>query len=79
MVYSMERKKYLQIGLLFLVLTTLCLIIFIIVSAVANTYYSGSPLFLSAIEIISLILIIFSIISGILACLLIALYFIKKI
>ncbi|MFX1390488.1 MAG: hypothetical protein ACFE9Z_10525 [Promethearchaeota archaeon] len=75
----MDRKKYLQIGLLFLVLTILCLIIFIIVSVVANAFYTGSPLFLSAIEIISLILIIFSIISGILACLLIALYFIKKI
>ncbi|MFX1303765.1 MAG: hypothetical protein ACFFBV_03095 [Promethearchaeota archaeon] len=75
----MERKKYLQIGLLCLVLTVLCLIIFIIISIVANTYYTGSPLFLSAIEIIGLILIVSSIIAGVLACLLIALYFIKKI
>ncbi len=75
----MERKKYLQIGLLCLVLTVLCLIIFIIISIVANTYYTGSPLFLSAIEIIGLILIVSSIITGVLACLLIALYFIKKI
>jgi len=74
----MERKKYLQVGLLFTVLTVLCLIIFIIISVVANIYYSGSPLFLSAIEIISLILIVTSIIGGVLACLLIALYFIKK-
>jgi hypothetical protein len=74
----MERKKYLQIGLLFLVLTVLCMIIFIIISVIANAYYTGSPLFLSAIEIISLVLIVSSIISGILACLLIALYFIKK-
>ncbi len=75
----MERKKYLQIGLLCIVLTILCLLIFIIISVVANAYYTGSPLFLSAIEIISLILIVSSIIGGILACLLIALYFIKKI
>ncbi len=75
----MERKKYLQIGLLCLVLTILCLLIFIIISVVANAYYSGSPLFLSAIEIISLILIVSSITGGVLACLLIALYFIKKI
>jgi hypothetical protein len=75
----MERKKYLQIGLLCLVLTILCLLIFIIISVVANAYYTGSPLFLSAIEIISLILIVSSILGGILACLLIALYFIKKI
>ncbi len=74
----MERKKYLQVGLLSTVLTILCLIIFIIISVVANVYYSGSPLFLSAIEIISLILIVSSIIGGVLACLLIALYFIKK-
>jgi hypothetical protein len=74
----MERKKYLQIGLLCLVLTVLCLIIFIIISVVAHTYYTGSPLFLSVIEIISLILIVSSIIGGVLACLLIALYFIKK-
>ena len=74
----MERKKYLQVGLLSTVLTILCLIIFIIISVVANVYYSGSPLFLSAIEIISLILIVTSIIGGVLACLLIALYFIKK-
>jgi hypothetical protein len=74
----MERKKYLQIGLLCLVLTVLCLIIFIIISFVAHTYYTGSPLFLSAIEIISLILIVSSIIGGVLACLLIALFFIKK-
>ena len=74
----MERKKYLQVGLLSTVLTILCLIIFIIISVVANIYYSGSPLFLSAIEIISLILIVSSIIGGVLACLLIALYFIKK-
>ncbi len=75
----MERKKYLQIGLLCIVLTILCLLIFIIVSVVANAYYSGSPLFLSAIEIISLILIVSSIFGGVLACLLISLYFIKKI
>ncbi|MFX1419133.1 MAG: hypothetical protein ACFE9N_09465 [Promethearchaeota archaeon] len=75
----MERKKYLQIGLLCLILTVLCIIIFIIISVVANQYYSGSPLFLSAIEIISLILIVSSILGGVLACLLIALYFIKKI
>ncbi len=74
----MERKKYLQVGLFFTVLTVLCLVIFIIVSVIANEYYSGSPLFLSAIEIISLILIVSSIIGGVLACLLIALYFIKK-
>jgi len=74
----MERKKYLQIGLLCLVLTVLCLIIFIIISVVANTFYTGSPLFLSVIEIISLVLIISSIIGGVLACLLIALFFIKK-
>jgi len=74
----MERKKYLQVGLFFTVLTVLCLVIFIIVSVIANQYYSGSPLFLSAIEIISLILIVSSIIGGVLACLLIALYFIKK-
>ncbi|MFX1240796.1 MAG: hypothetical protein ACFFA7_06065 [Promethearchaeota archaeon] len=71
----MERKKFLQVGILLAVLTVLCLVIFIIISAVAN---SGSPSFLFAIEIISLILIIISIISGILACLLIALFFIKK-
>ncbi len=75
----MERKKYLQIGLLCIVLTILCLLIFIIVSVVANAFYTGSPLFLSAIEIISLILIVSSILSGVLACLLISLYFIKKI
>jgi len=75
----MERKKYLQIGLLCIVLTILCLLIFIIISVVANAYYTGSPLFLSAIEIISLILIVSSILGGVLACLLIALYFIKKI
>lgn len=74
----MERKKYLQIGLLCLVLTVLCLIIFIIISVVAHAYYAGSPLFLSAIEIISLILIVSSILGGVLACLLISLYFIKK-
>ena len=74
----MERKKYLQVGVLLSVLTVLCLVIFIIISVVANAYYSGSPLFLSAIEIISLVLIISSIIGGVLACLLIALYFIKK-
>ncbi|MFW9971787.1 MAG: hypothetical protein ACFFDF_16470 [Candidatus Odinarchaeota archaeon] len=74
----MERKKYLQIGLFFTVLTVLCLVIFVIVSVIANEYYSGSPLFLSAIEIISLILIVSSIMGGVLACLLIALYFIKK-
>lgn len=74
----MERKKYLQIGLLCLTLTVLCLIIFIIISIVAYTYYTGSPLFLSAIEIISVILIVSSIIGGVLACLLIALFFIKK-
>ncbi len=74
----MERKKYLQVGLLLLVLTVLCLVIFIIISVVANQFYSGSPLFLSAIEIISLVLIVASIIGGVLACLLIALYFIKK-
>ncbi|MFX0137683.1 MAG: hypothetical protein ACFFDN_28850 [Candidatus Hodarchaeota archaeon] len=74
----MERKKYLQIGLLCLVLTVLCLIIFIIISVVSYTYYTGSPLFLSAIEIISLILIVSSIIGGVFACLFIALYFIKK-
>ncbi|MFX0143625.1 MAG: hypothetical protein ACFE9C_06060 [Candidatus Hodarchaeota archaeon] len=74
----MDRKKYLQVGLLFAVLTGLCLIIFIIISVIANQFYSGSPLFLSAIEIISLVLIITSIIGGVLACLLIALYFIKK-
>lgn len=74
----MERKKYLQIGLLCIVLTVLCLIIFIIISVVAHAYYVGSPLFLSAIEIISLVLIVASILSGVLACLLIALYFIKK-
>lgn len=74
----MERKKYLQVGLLLLVLTVLCLVLFIIISVVANQFYSGSPLFLSAIEIISLILIVASIIGGVLACLLIALYFIKK-
>ncbi|MFW9820447.1 MAG: hypothetical protein ACFFE5_12620 [Candidatus Thorarchaeota archaeon] len=71
----MERKKYLQVGLLFTVLTVLCLLIFIIISVVAD---SGSQLFTSAIEIISIVLIIFSIISGVLACLLIALFFIKK-
>ncbi|MFX1377943.1 MAG: hypothetical protein ACFFA4_02520 [Promethearchaeota archaeon] len=71
----MERKKYLQVGLLFTVLTVLCLVIFIIISAVVN---SGSQLFLSVIEIINIILIILSIISGILACILIALFFIKK-
>jgi hypothetical protein len=75
----MERKKYLQIGLLCLVLTVLFIVIFVIISVVANAYYSGSPLFLSAIEIISLILITLSILGGVLACLLIALYFIKKI
>lgn len=75
----MEKIKYLQVGLLFAVLTGLCLIIFIIISVVANQFYSGSSLFLSAIQIISLILIITSIIGGVLACLLIALYFIKKI
>lgn len=74
----MERKNYLQVGLLFSVLTILCLVIFIIISVVANQFYSGSPLFLSAIEIISLILIVGSIVGGVLACLLIALYFIKK-
>ncbi|MFX0024279.1 MAG: hypothetical protein ACFE9S_18275 [Candidatus Hermodarchaeota archaeon] len=75
----MERKKYLQVGLLLTVLTILCLIIFIIISVVANVYYSGNPSFLDAIALISLILIITSIISGVLACLLIALFFIKKI
>jgi len=75
----MERKKYLQIGLLCIVLTILCLLIFIIISVVANAYYTGSPLFLSAIEIISLVLIVSSILGGVLACLLISLYFIKKI
>jgi len=75
----MERKKYLQIGLLCIVLTILCLLIFIIISVVANAFYTGSPLFLSAIEIISLILIVSSILGGVLACLLISLYFIKKI
>jgi len=74
----MERKKYLQIGVFFTVLTVVCLVIFVIISVIANEYYSGSPLFLSAIEIISLVLIISSIIGGVLACLLISLYFIKK-
>jgi hypothetical protein len=74
----MERKKYLQVGLFFTVLTVLCLVIFIIVSVIGNQYYSGSGFFSSAIEIISLILIVSSIIGGVLACLLIALYFIKK-
>ena len=75
----MERKKFLQIGLLCVALTVLCLIIFIIVSVITNAYYTDySPGFLAAIEIISLILIVTSILGGVLACLLIALYFIKK-
>ena len=75
----MERKKYLQIGLLCVALTVLCLIIFITVSVITHTYYADySPSFFAAIEIISLILIVSSILGGVLACLLIALYFIKK-
>lgn len=75
----MERKKYLQVGLLCIALTALCLIIFIIISVITHAYYADySPGFLLAIEIISLILIVSSILGGVLACLLIALYFIKK-
>jgi hypothetical protein len=72
----MERKKYLQVGLLLAVLTVLCLVIFIIISVIKD---SGTPFYISAIDIISIVLIIASIISGVAACLLIALFFIKKI
>lgn len=76
----MERKNYLQVGLICIVLTAICLIIFLIISAVTHAYYTDySSQFLFVIEIISLVLIILSILGGVLACLLIALYFIKRI